>query len=167
MIELLIVLSSFNHNSFNNSIYFEFCDLKYNVSYFHLDASDVIIGVTQNTTMMQFEYNINETCSTSSDSLKTIEKQSTEVHDTMLTRELLYTSTPLQTNETILQNVTSDILEAGDECNSLYYSFPIISVITFLIGCILEPSVFYKSLKKIFSNQLYAGNYISRIRIKL
>ena len=88
--------------------------------------------------MMQFEYNINETCSTSPDYLTTIERQSTEVHDTMLTRELLYTSTPLQTNETILQNVTSVILEAGDECNSLYYFFPIISVIIFLIGCILD-----------------------------
>ena len=65
------------------------------------------------------------------------------------------------------QKITSGIVEVGDQCNLFYYSFLILSVITFLIGLVLPPEVLCKLVRKNIANQLHAGNIASRIRTKL
>lgn len=165
MIEILIVLSSFNHSSFNNSIHFEICNSKYNASYIYFDASDIIFGVVENGEMLHYNHSLVELCNqTTTQKLKS--KLPTENHETMATREPIYTVTTLQSNDILPQNV-SDVVKGKEECNMFYYSFIIVSVFTFLIGLALKPEAVYELLGRFLNNSIYAGNNISSIRIKL
>ena len=166
MIEILFVLTSFNHNSFNNSIYFEICDSKYNASYIYFDSSDIIFGVVENSEMLHYNYSLIEICNqTAAHNFES--KSTTENHETVPTREPFYTVTALQSNDIILQNLTSDIVEGREKCNMFDYSFIIVSVFTFLIGLALKPEAVYELLRRFLNNPIYAGNNISSIRIKL
>ena len=91
----------------------------------------------------------------------------TENHEIISTIEPLYTVTALQTNDSLLQNATSDIVDGGEKCNLFYYSFIIVSVITFLIGLALKPETVYELLIRFLNNPVYTDNYISSIRIEL
>ena len=140
MIKLFIFLTFISDHSFdNNSLSFEFCGLKYNISYIYLDASNIRFGVEQNTNMTHFEYNLNETC------------------------EHLVPLFPI--NENLLQNSTFRIVEVSDECNVLYFSPLVVSVVTFLIGLIVQPDVVYKSLKEKLANRLHTGYDMLFLRI--
>ena len=141
MIELFIVLKAISDQLFdNNSLYFDICGLKYNASYIYLDTSKIRFGVKQNSNTTHFEYNINETCN--------------------------HLVPFFPTNEGILQNTAYGIFEVDDDCN-MYYLYLIVSIITFLIGLIMQPDAVCKLLKKNLANQLHAGNNMSRIRTKL
>lgn len=156
MIEIVIFLTYFNQNSFDNSIYFEICSSKYNASYIYFDTSEIHFGVVENASMLHYNYSLNEVCN-----------QTSEMMETLPTREPIYTVTALQSNDINLQNVTSEIVEGGEKCSLFYYSFIIVSVITFLIGLALKPEAVYELLSKFRSNPIYTGNNISSIRIKL
>ena len=173
MIEILFIVTSFNHNNFNNSIHFEICSSKYNASYIYFDTSDIVFGVVENSIMLHYNFSLIDICNQSA-----IHKVKNEVssenyevssknYETLSSREPIYTVTALQSNDIVLQNITSDMVENGKKLNVFYYMFIIVSVITFLIGLALKPEAVYELMRKFVNNPIYAGNNMSSIRIEL
>ena len=133
MIQFFIILESVgDHVLNNNSIYFELCGLKHNVSYIYLNVSHFEFGVKQTANMNQYFYELKGS------------------YDNDLPFSKI--------GEGITQNITSDMAYFDGQCNLFHYLFLISSIVTFLIGLILKPDAVYKLLKKNLADRLYAGN---------
>ena len=166
MLTFCVVLTAISDKFLNNSINFEICGSKYNASYIYFDASDILFGVVENAAMLHYNHSLIDICNQTS--VHKFESELTsENHEIISTREPLYTVTALQTNDSLLQNATSDIVDGREKCNLFYYSFIIVSVVTFLIGLALKPETVYELLGRFLNNPVYTGNYISSIRIEL
>ena len=62
-------------------------------------------------------------------------------------------------NITFAQNLTSDLIATAGTCNSLHYSLPIVSLLVFFVGLMLEPRVIHEMIKKMLSDRVNAGNF--------
>lgn len=161
MFEIFVtVFSTFSLLAFNNSLHFDVCGIKNDASYIYIDSNEILFGIVENSTMAHFNYTLIDKCNrswTSSEIFTT--------DDNMVVTQS--TVTALQTNNSIMQNLTNDVIISDGKCSLQHYSFMFVAAVTFLIGLILQPDTIYESLKKHFRQQLYAGNDFSRIRTKL
>ncbi len=163
MFQILTVFATFDLSDFNNSLHFNLCGITNDASYIYLDSHNLLFGVVENSNITHFNYTLIEKCNQSwiSDDLFTTDD------NRVLTQESQYTVTALHSNNSMILNLTDAEIMTSDKCSLHHYYSMLVAVATFVIGLVVQPDKISEFLKKYFTEQLYAGNYFSRIRIKL
>ena len=163
MFEILTIFSALDQLDFNNSLHFNVCGITNDASYIYLDSRNLLFGVVENSNITHFNYTLIDKCNQSwiPDELFTTDD------NMVVTRIPESTVTTLQTNNSVILNLTDADIITSDKCSLHDYYFMFVAVVTFLIGLVVQPDTIYEFLKKYFREQLYAGNYFSRIRTKL
>ncbi len=159
MLEILTVFYTFDLLAFNNSLHFNLCGIKNDASYIYLDSHDLLFGVVENSNIIHLNYTLLEKCN-----------QSWALNDDIMsvTQVPQSTVTVLQTNDSVVhENCTYGDVTTNNKSSLQHYYFMSVAVVTFLIGLMVQPDRIYEFLKRYFREQLYAGNYFSRIRTKL
>ena len=161
MFEILTVFAAFDLSDFNNSLHFNVCGIMNDASYIYLDSGHLLFGIVENTSITHYNYTLIDKCN----QLWTPDEIFTTEDNRVLTQEPQYTVTALHSNDSVTLNFTD--IETSGKCSLHHYYSMFVAVVTFVIGLMVQPDKMYEFLKKYFREQLYAGNYFSRIRTKL
>ncbi len=163
MFQILTVFATFDFSDFNNSLHFNLCGITNDASYIYLDSHNLLFGVIENSNITHFDYTLNDKCNQS-----LIPNYLFTTDDNrVLTQEPQYTVPAPQTNNSVILNLTDAEIMTSDKCSLHHYYSMLVAVATFVIGLVVQPDKISEFLKKYFREQLYAGNYFSRIRTKL
>ena len=167
MIEIIAtIFYTFELSNFNNSLHLNVCGIIHDASYIYLDSKEILFGAVNNSTITHFNYTLANICNETLSSWDPAYSLTNE-DNTLVTQLPQYTVTSLQTDNTVMQNLTRDVMISNGKCSLQNYSFMIVAAVTFLIGLILQPDSIYKALQTHFRERLNAGNNFSRIRTEL
>ena len=163
MFEIITIFSALNQFDFNNSLHFNVCGIENDASYIYLDSRNLLFGVVENSNITHFNYTLIDKCNQSwiPDDLFTTDD------NMVVTRMPQSTVTTLQTNNSVILNLTDADIITSNKCSLHHYYSMHVAVATFVIGLVVKPEKISEFLKRYFREQLYAGNYFSRIRTKL
>ncbi len=163
MFEIITIFSALDQLDFNNSLHFNVCGITNDASYIYLDSRNLLFGVVENSNITHINYTLIDKCNQSwiPDDLFTTDDNK------VVTRMPQSTVTSLQTNNSVILNLTDADIITSNKCSLHHYYSMLVAVATFVIGLVVQPEKISEFLKRYFREQLYAGNYFSRIRTKL